>query len=57
MATIIENSKNKKRRTIKLSTADILSIVSEYQKITYGKREYSDVIDMLSERVIYIPEE
>lgn len=55
MARIIE-SINGKRRTIKLSTDDILAIVQEYQQLTKGLRYLENVRDIISDRVMYIPE-
>lgn len=55
MARIIE-SINSKRRTIQLSTDDIISIVQEYQQLTKGCRHVSLVRDILEDKVIFIPE-
>jgi hypothetical protein len=56
MAKILEY-KNAKRRTIRLSTEDIISIVQEYQQVTKGVRYLEDIHDRLENRVFYIPEE
>ncbi len=56
MARIIENI-NGGRRTIRLSTSDIISIVQEYQQLVYNNRNYSDVQSILNDNVICIPEE
>lgn len=56
MARIIENI-NGGRRTIILSTSDIISIVQEYQQLVYNNRNYSDVQSILNDNVICIPEE
>lgn len=56
MARIIENI-NGGRRTIRLSTSDIISIVQEYQQLVYNNRTYSDVQSILNDNVICIPEE
>ena len=56
MARIIENI-NGGRRTIRLSTLDIISIVQEYQQLVYNNRNYSDVQSILNDNVICIPEE
>lgn len=55
MAKIIENTPG--RRIIVLSTDDILSIVREYQTITYNKLSYSEIRNTLNSRFLYIPEE
>jgi len=55
MARILE-SINTKKRTVKLSTDDIISIVQEYQQLTKGLRYLEDVRDILSDKVIFIPE-
>lgn len=46
-----------KRRTIRLSTNDIISIIREYQQLTKGLRYSDDIYDILSDNIIYIPEE
>ena len=56
MARIIENSTGG-RRIIKLSTADIISIVREYQQIVNNNRGYEDIYSLLSDSVIFVPEE
>lgn len=55
MARIIETT-TKGRRTIKLSTDDILSIVQEYQQLTKGLKYLENVRDILENKIIYIPE-
>lgn len=56
MARIIENI-NGGRRTIKLSTSDIISIVQEYQQLVSTNRNYADIRSILDDNVILIPEE
>lgn len=55
MATIIESTNNE-RRTIRLTTDDIISIVQEYQQLTKGFRYLENVRDILENRVLYLPE-
>lgn len=55
MATIICN--NPGRRMILLSTDDVISIVREYQLITYNKKSYTDIRGALDSSNLYIPEE
>lgn len=56
MARII-NSSTGGRKTIQLSTDDIISIVQEYQQLTKGLRYLENVRDILENKVIYIPTE
>ena len=56
MARIIE-SENGNRRTIRMTTNDILSIVREYQRIVPRGVELSEVRNFLNDTVIYIPED
>ena len=53
----ITDTESGKRRTIRLSTDDIISIVREYQQLTKGLRYAEDIYDTLSNNIIYIPEE
>ena len=55
MARIIESSMGS-RRTIQLSTNDIISIVQEYQQLTQKFRYLEDVRDILENTVMYLPE-
>ena len=55
MAKIIESNKNE-RRTIRLTTDDIISIVQEYQQITKGLKYLESIRDILSDKVLYLPE-
>lgn len=56
MARIIE-SDSSKRRTIKLSTDDIISIVQQYQSVTRGHREAPVVRDIIKNSSFYVPED
>ena len=56
MARIIEDG-DSTRRMIQMSANDILSVVSEYQRIVPRGIDYSDVRDYLENTVIYIPED
>lgn len=55
MARILENSSG--RRSIILSTDDVISIVREYQKITYGINSYGQIRQKLNSKKICLPEE
>lgn len=55
MAKIIENENG--RRTVKVSTDDILSLVREYQTLTKGVRDYESLRKILSENNFYLPED
>lgn len=56
MARIIESSEGK-RRIIKMSTDDIISIIKDYQRIVPRFSTEADARDYLSDAVIFIPEE
>ena len=56
MARIIE-TKGSKRRMIKLSTEDIISVIQDYQRIVPRFSKIEDVKNYLSDTVIFIPEE
>lgn len=56
MAKIIENIDGK-RKLIKLSSDDVISIVREYQNITRGCMSCREIRSALSDAVIYVPEE
>lgn len=56
MARIIENDLSK-RRTIKLSVDDVLTVVREYQRIIPRNSDYLDIRNFLSDTVIFLPEE
>lgn len=55
MARIIEN--NSKRRIIRLSTDDVISIIQQYQIITRGHSEAPVVRDLIKNAGFYIPED
>jgi hypothetical protein len=56
MAKII-TTKNAKRRTIRLSTDDIISVVQSYQQLTKRCVDIGNIRDILSNTVFYLPEE
>ena len=56
MAKIIE-TENSNRRIIRLSSADVMSVVREYQNCVRRKSDYQEMVSMLSDVVIYIPED
>lgn len=56
MARIIESTTTN-RRTIQLSTDDIISVVQEYQELTKGFRYLEQIRDLLENKVMYLPEE
>lgn len=55
MAKILENKLG--RKSIKLSTDDIISIVKEYQNITKNSYSYGEIRDKLNKFTIIIPED
>ena len=55
MARIIENLTG--RRTIKVSTDDIVSIVREYQRITGIEKNYEQIRKLLDKNHIFIVED
>lgn len=55
MARIIENING--RRCIILSADDVISLVREYQKISYGITSYEQIRRKLIMKKIYLPEE
>jgi len=55
MARIIENLSG--RRTIKLSTQDIISVVQQYQIIVGRNRDYSDITSLLQDYALFLPED
>jgi len=55
MARIIETNEGSKR-TIQLSTDDVIAIVQEYQQVTNKFRYLKDIRDILENRVFYLPE-
>ena len=56
MARIIESFASK-RRVIKLSTNDIISVVKDYQRIVPRGANSESVRDYLDDTVIYLPED
>lgn len=56
MAIIIENN-FVKRRTIKLSAEDVISIVKQYQTVTRGHCEAPVVRDIIRNSNFYVPED
>ena len=56
MARIIEQEQGK-RRMIKMSVCDILSVVQDYQRIVPRYSTKEEAANYLSDTVIYIPEE
>lgn len=55
MATIVENMHG--RRTIRMTTDDIISIVREYQTIACSSLSYRETREKLDRAEIYIPED
>ena len=55
MAKIIEN--NSGRRTIRLSTNDIIDVVREYQTITNRCISYEEIRKVISKASFYLPED
>jgi len=56
VARIIE-TEDGKRRMIKLSASDIISVVQEYQRIVFRNSDFQATRSLLEDRVIYIPED
>lgn len=56
MARIIE-TKGSKRRMIKLSTEDIISVVQDYQRIVPRFSSIEDIKNYLSDTIIFVPED
>ncbi|MBR1907991.1 hypothetical protein IJ818_03545 [bacterium] len=55
MARILENLTG--RRTIQVSTDDIISIVREYQRISGTERNYENIRKLLDRNNIFIAED
>ena len=55
MARILDSTTSQ-RRTIQLSTDDIISVVQEYQQVTKGFRYLEQIRDILENKVFYLPE-
>lgn len=56
MARIIENEVGK-RRLIRMSTDDVISIVREYQRVVKIRSSSEEVRNQLEDCVIFIPED
>lgn len=56
MARIIENE-NGKRRIIKMSSDDVISIVKEYQRHVKIRSSYDEIRSQLEDCVIFVPED
>ena len=56
MARIFEST-NKGRRSIKLTTDDVISVVREYQRVVNQYKNIDNIRDCLENTVIYIPED
>ena len=56
MARIIE-TQDGKRRIIKMSTDDVLSVVQDYQRIVPRFSSITDARNYLADTVIFIPED
>lgn len=55
MAKIIKTSA--KRKMIRISTDDILSIITQYQTLTCGKKNYDEIRQILNQNAFYLPED
>lgn len=55
MAKIIENETG--RRMVKMSVDDIISVVREYQRIVKNPETYEGIRTILSQALMYLPEE
>lgn len=55
MARIIENLAG--RRTIQISTNDIISIVREYQRISRTERNYEQIRKLLDKNPLFLAED
>ena len=56
MARIIENEAGK-RRLIRMSTDDVISVVREYQRVVTIRSSSEEVRNQLEDCVIFIPED
>ena len=56
MARIIENEDGK-RRLIKMSSDDVISVIREYQKHVKNKNSYEEIRSQLEDCIIFIPEQ
>lgn len=55
MATIVENIHG--RRSIRVSTDDIISIIKEYQTVACESGSYREIREKLDKKDLYIPED
>lgn len=55
MARIIENTTG--RRNVVLTEDDVLSVVREYQTLTFGIKSYNEIREVLKENKFYLPED
>ena len=55
MAKIIQTST--KRRMIKISTDDVITVVTHFQTITNGEKNYEAVRNILESNEFYLPED
>lgn len=55
MARIIENETG--RRMVKMSVDDIICVVREYQRIVKNPQTYEGIRFVLSQAMMYLPEE
>ena len=56
MARIIENEVGK-RRLVRMSTDDVISVVREYQRVVKLRSSSEEVRNQLEDCVIFIPED
>ncbi len=56
MARIIENEEGK-RRIIRMSIDDVLSVVREYQRHVKFRGSYEEIRNQLEDCVIFVPED
>lgn len=56
MAKVIENMEGG-RRKILLSSYDVVNVVRTYQYIVQKARKYEEILDILRENDIYLPED
>lgn len=56
MAKVIENLEGG-RRKILLSSYDVINVVRSYQYIVQKTRKYEEILDILRENDIYLPED
>lgn len=56
MARIIENETGK-RRIIRMTSDDVISVVREYQKHVKYRSSYDEIRNQLEDCVIFIPED